>query len=91
MLIYEGWHFQSGHFLSSLNSKLLEGRVQVLYFKSWRPSQQSEIGMHFVVDEDNGHIEIQSSVRQTFADLIRNTPENEEKALEISSILFYYQ
>ena len=47
--------------------------------------------MHFVVDEDNDHIEIQSSVRQTFADFIRNTPENEEKALEISSILFYYQ
>lgn len=43
--------------------------------------------MYFVVTDDNGHIEIQSSVRHWVADLMSNKPENEEKALEISGIV----
>lgn len=43
--------------------------------------------MCFVVTDDNGHIEIQSSVRHWVADLMSNKPENEEKALEISGIV----
>lgn len=43
--------------------------------------------MYFVVDDANGHTEIQSNVRQWVAGFIRSTLENEETVLGIRGIV----